>query len=140
MTLFGGDGKKRNGDDGKAKRDSSRYEDIKARSGDRARRVSAAGRDIGKPPAVADHARRDGTRSDFQAFCEAYAPESFPLQWSPDHITAISKIEGAVLRGELFAFRGLDEEDLENYYLVAEYVSCLRRFGRLESVTRGPCP
>lgn len=104
MTLFGGDGKKRHGDDGKAKRDASRYEDIKARSGDRARRVSAAGRDIGKPPPVDDQARRDGTRSDFRAFCELYAPESFPLAWSPDHLTAISKIEGAVLRGELFAF------------------------------------
>jgi hypothetical protein len=104
MTLFGGDGKKRRGDDAKANRDASRYDDIKARSGDRARRVSAAGRDIGKPPAVGDQTRRDGTRSDFQAFCEAYAPESFPLKWSPDHITAISKIEGAVLRGELFAF------------------------------------
>jgi hypothetical protein len=104
MTLFGGDGKKRRGDDAKANRDASRYDDIKARSGDRARRVSAAGRDIGKPPAVGDQARRDRTRSDFQAFCEAYAPESFPLKWSPDHITAISKIEGAVLRGELFAF------------------------------------
>jgi hypothetical protein len=104
MTLFGDNGKKRRPKGAKEKRDASRYEDIKARTGDRARRVSAAGRDIGEPPAVGDQARRDGTRADFQAFCEAYAPESFPLKWSLDHITAISKIEGAVLRGELFAF------------------------------------
>ncbi len=44
-------------------------------------------------------------------------------------------VEGSsLLWDELFAFRGLDEEDLKNYYLVAEYVACLRRFDRLDSV------
>ena len=44
-------------------------------------------------------------------------------------------VEGSSrLWDELFAFRGLDEEDLANYYLVAEYVACLRRFGLLDSV------
>jgi len=47
-------------------------------------------------------------------------------------------VEGSsLLWDELFAFRGLDEEDLGNYYLVAEYVACLRRFGRLDSVIAG---
>ena len=96
--------KKTRTNDDQAKRDAERYEDIKSRGEERARRVSAAGRDIGPPPAIIDPARRDATRSDFRAFCETYAPESFPLAWSPDHLTAISKIEGAVLRGELFAF------------------------------------
>ena len=96
--------KKTRTDNDQAKRDAERYEDIKSRGEERARRVSAAGRDIGPPPAIVDPARRDGTRVDFRAFCETYAPESFPLAWSPDHLTAISKIEGAVLRGELFAF------------------------------------
>ena len=95
---------KRRTDSAQAKRDAERYDDIKSRTGERSRRVSAAGRDIGPPPAIVDPARRDGTRSDFRAFCELYAAESFPLAWSPDHLTAISKIEGAVLRGELFAF------------------------------------
>ena len=104
MTLFGGDGKERRPKGSKEKRDAARYEDIKSRGEERARRVSAAGRDIGAPPPVGNPARRDGTRVDFRAFCETYAPESFPLAWSPDHLTAISKIEGAVLRGELFAF------------------------------------
>ena len=31
-------------------------------------------------------------------------------------------------------FAVLNEEDLENVYSVAEYVSCLKRFGKLESV------
>jgi hypothetical protein len=96
--------KKTQPDDAQAKRDAARYEDIKSRDERRARRVSAAGRDIGPPPAVVDPARRESCRIDFRLFCETYAAESFPLAWSPDHLTAITKIEGAVLRGELFAF------------------------------------
>lgn len=47
-------------------------------------------------------------------------------------------VEGSsLLWDELFAFRGLDEEDLGNYYLVAEYVDCLRRFDMLEDVLAG---
>ena len=80
--------KKTRTNDDQAKRDAERYEDIKSRDEQRARRVSAAGRDIGPPPAIVDPARRDGTRSDFRAFCETYAAESFPLAWSPDHLTA----------------------------------------------------
>ena len=95
---------KRRHDDAQAKRDAARYEDIKARTGERSRRVSAAGRDIGPPPAIVDAARREKCRADFREFCETYAAESFPLAWSDDHLRAISKIEGAVLRGELFAF------------------------------------
>jgi len=96
--------KKSQPDDAQAKRDAARYEDIKSRDERRARRVSAAGRDIGPPPAVVDPARRDSCRLDFRLFCETYAAESFPLAWSPDHLTAIAKIEASVLRGELFAF------------------------------------
>jgi hypothetical protein len=96
--------KKTQPDDAQAKRDAVRYEDIKSRDERRARRVSAAGRDIGPPPAIVDQARRDSCRLDFRLFCETYAAESFPLAWSPDHLTAISKIEASVLRGELFCF------------------------------------
>jgi hypothetical protein len=96
--------KKQRPDDAQAKRDAARYEDIKSRDERRARRVSAAGRDIGPPPAIVDHARRKSCRLEFRLFCETYAAESFPLAWSPDHLTAIAKIEASVLRGELFAF------------------------------------
>jgi hypothetical protein len=96
--------KKTQPDDAQAKRDAARYEDIKSRDERRARRVSAAGRDIGPPPAVVDPARRESCRLDFRLFCQTYAAESFPLAWSPDHLTAISKIEASVLRGELFCF------------------------------------
>lgn len=44
-------------------------------------------------------------------------------------------VEGSsLLWDELFAFCGLDEEDLGNFYLVAEYVACLRRFNLLDQV------
>ncbi len=82
----------------------ARYDDIKRRTGERSRQVAAAGRDIGTIPGAKDPARRAGCERDFRRFCETYAAESFPLAWSPDHLTAISKIEAAVLRGELFAF------------------------------------
>jgi len=36
----------------------------------------------------------------------------------------------SLLWDELFFWRGLDEKDLENYYLVAEYVACRDRFER----------
>jgi hypothetical protein len=81
-----------------------RYDDIKRRTGERSRKVGAAGRDIGSIPPVKDAKRRDACRSDFRLFCETYGAESFPLAWSADHLTAIAKIEAAVLRGELFAF------------------------------------
>lgn len=55
-------------------------------------------------PAIVDPARRAAAAENFRLFCETYLPDAFPLAWSPDHLTAISKIEAAVLRGELFAF------------------------------------
>lgn len=44
-------------------------------------------------------------------------------------------VEGSSrLWDELFVFRGLDEKDIENYYLVAEYITCLQKSGILETV------
>jgi len=44
-------------------------------------------------------------------------------------------VEGSsLLWDELFAFRGLDSDDLNNYYLVAEYIACTEKFGILETV------
>jgi hypothetical protein len=50
-------------------------------------------------------------------------------------------VEGSsLLWDELFAFRGLDDEDLTNYYMVAEYVACLRRFDQLDLVLARKTP
>lgn len=39
-------------------------------------------------------------------------------------------VEGSSqLWDELFIYRGLDEDDLNNYYLVAEYVACVKKSG-----------
>lgn len=81
-----------------------RYDKAKAAAGKRSRAITTTARDIGELPPVANAKRRDACRRDFRKFCETYGGESFPLAWSPDHLTAIAKIEAAVLRGELFAF------------------------------------
>jgi hypothetical protein len=81
-----------------------RYDAEKNRAGKRSRAITSTARDIGDLPPVVDAKRRDACRQDFRRFCETYGAESFPLAWSADHLTAIAKIEAAVLRGELFAF------------------------------------
>ena len=44
-------------------------------------------------------------------------------------------VEGSsLLWDELYAFRGLDEKDIQHPYCVAEYVSCLKRFGLLDKI------
>jgi len=49
--------------------------------------------------------------------------------------TAFFMVEGSsLLWDELFAFRGLDDDDLTNCYLVAEYISCLKKSGTLDRV------
>ena len=80
------------------------YERHKQRAASAKRKVSTEARDIGEMPPVVDPKRRAACRANFRAFCETYLADLFPLAWSPDHLTAIAKIEGAVLRGELFAF------------------------------------
>ena len=40
---------------------------------------------------------------------------------------------GSLLWDELFAWRGLDAADLDNYFLTAQYVECLARFGLLDT-------
>ena len=80
------------------------YEQQKASSASWNRRTAAAGREIGDIPPAGNAKRAKACRSDFRKFCETYLGELFPLAWSPDHLTAIAKIEAAVLRGELFAF------------------------------------
>jgi hypothetical protein len=88
----------------KSSQPAAAYERRKGRAAEAKRSESAKGRDIGEMPPVEDAKRRASARTDFRLFCETYLAESFPLAWSADHLTAIAKIEAAVLRGELFAF------------------------------------
>lgn len=52
-----------------------------------------------------------------------------------DIVSGYFCVEGSsMLWDELYAFQGLDETDLQNFYCVAEYISCLKRFGMLEDI------
>lgn len=75
------------------------------RDAERARQaeLSLAGRDIGDLPEVVNPERKKECERNFQLFCESYFPETYSLEWSPDHLKAIEKIETAVLSGGLFA-------------------------------------
>lgn len=47
-------------------------------------------------------------------------------------------VEGSTfLWDELCAFQGVDEKDLQNYVIVAQYINALKRFGRLGEITKG---
>ncbi|MCD0462272.1 terminase gpA endonuclease subunit [Roseiconus lacunae] len=65
--------------------------------------IALAGRDIGELPAVENPERKAKAAGSFRAFCEAYFRLTFHLEWSPDHLKVINKIEEAVIRGGLFS-------------------------------------
>ena len=79
------------------------YEEKKNAARNRNLALAMAGRDIGELPDVVNPERKKRCRTDFRMFCEEYFPETFSLEWSPDHLKAIHKIETAVLKGGLFA-------------------------------------
>ena len=79
------------------------YEEKKNAARNRNLALAMAGRDIGELPEVVNPERKKQCRTNFRLFCEDYFPETFSLEWSPDHLKAIHKIETAVLRGGLFA-------------------------------------
>ncbi len=79
------------------------YEEKKNAARNRNLALAMAGRDIGELPEVVNPERKKRCRTNFRLFCEEYFPETFSLEWSPDHLKAIHKIETAVLKGGLFA-------------------------------------
>ncbi len=79
------------------------YEEKKNAARNRNLAMAMAGRDIGELPEVVNPERKKQCRTNFRLFCEEYFPETFSLEWSPDHLKAIHKIETAVLKGGLFA-------------------------------------
>lgn len=80
------------------------YEQHRERAAARQAELSHSGRDIGELPAVVDADRKAAASKSFRAFCEAYFPATFALEWSADHLEVIAAIESSVLRGDLFAF------------------------------------
>jgi hypothetical protein len=68
------------------------------------RQRSAARREIGPVPDIANVRRRARCRESLRLFCETYNPAAFHLGWSADHLKAISRIEEAATQGALYAF------------------------------------
>lgn len=77
-----------------------------ARQAEAWRTRSKSGQNIAPIPDVspADLAEREACRYDFAKFCLTYFPKAFRLDFSPDHLKVIAKIEAAVLQGMLAAF------------------------------------
>jgi hypothetical protein len=84
---------------GRKAKTRSQYEQRKARSNARERRLSASVRDIGKLPPCQDPARREACRLDLRLFCEMYHQATFHLAWSDDHLQVITALQSAVLEG-----------------------------------------
>ena len=58
-----------------------------------------------------------------------------PIMVGLEYETAFVMVEGSGdLADQLVAFAGLDQADLDNYYLVANYIACLEKYGLLAQV------
>lgn len=61
--------------------------------------------------------------------------KNFPIIVGMEFETGYILVEGSSeLKDELTAFQGLDKDDLNNYYIVANYIRCLSKYSVLESV------
>ncbi|MBB3205076.1 hypothetical protein FHS27_000843 [Rhodopirellula rubra] len=79
------------------------YGKVKDKARARNAAIALAGRDIGDLPVIEDPQRKAKAAGSFRYFCEAYFSLTFHLQWSPDHLKVIERIEEAVVRGGLFS-------------------------------------
>lgn len=58
-----------------------------------------------------------------------------PIMVGLERETAFVMVEGSgELADELVAFAGLDQADLKNYYLVANYIACLEKFNLIDQI------
>lgn len=80
------------------------YARHKERARNRQAELSAEGRDIAaEMPHCTDPALRERVSKSLRAFCEECLGERFTMGWSPDHLTAIQKMERAIFDGANFA-------------------------------------
>lgn len=79
------------------------YERRKERERKRQAEQSAKGRDIGPLPKCAEPELVERCRYDFKLFCETFFSATFSLDWSPDHLKVIEKLQLVVLEGGEFA-------------------------------------
>ena len=64
----------------------------------------------------------DGTRPDIRSYRTCNALVGIDLVSGAFHVEAVDMAEAIPVYNDLFVFRGLSEDDLKNFVLVAEYV------------------
>ena len=64
----------------------------------------------------------DGTRPDIRCYRTGNALVGIDLVSGAFHVEAVDMAEVIPVYNDLFIFRGLSEDDLKNFVLVAEYV------------------
>ena len=64
----------------------------------------------------------DGTRPDIRCYRTGNALVGIDLVSGAFHVEAVDMAEAIPVYNDLFDFRGLSEDDLKNFVLVAEYV------------------
>jgi hypothetical protein len=110
------------------------YDTMKERARSRNAERSAAGRDIGELPPVADPERRERCLARLEPFCLTYLAASFSRPFSKSHHKAAKKIERAVRDGGSFAFampRGFGKSTLAKAACLWAILNGLRRFACL---------
>lgn len=83
--------------------EAERYAEHRAAMAKKSREASAAGRDIGDPPPVANPERRAACERNLRLFFETYLSATFTLEWGPNHEDAIADLERTILEGGRFA-------------------------------------
>lgn len=64
----------------------------------------------------------DGTRPDIRCYRTGNALVGIDLVSGAFHVETVDMAEAIPVYNDLFVFRGLSEDDLKNFVLVAEYV------------------
>ncbi|WP_149496211.1 terminase gpA endonuclease subunit [Roseiconus lacunae] len=75
------------------------YDQHKQRAAERQKEQSQKGRDIGSIPPPKNKQRRDRCRKDLPLYLKTYYPETFALDWSPNHIAFLADVQNVILHG-----------------------------------------
>ncbi|MBA4065467.1 MAG: hypothetical protein C0501_17485 [Isosphaera sp.] len=108
------------------------------REAERSRMSSAARRECGPLPAVADPERKARGRDSLLAFCRDYFPRRFRLPFAEPHLVAVDRIERCTDRGGLFACalpRGMGKTTIAECAALRAVLCGLRKFVVVVSAT-----
>lgn len=114
------------------------YEDYRDEQGERSRKRSAAGREIGPLPEIADPDRRNRGIDSLEYFARTYFPARFPLPFCDAHRLAMRRLEACTTDGGRFALsfmRGGGKTTLAEVEVIRAVLYGLRRFVVLVQAT-----